>query len=1002
MKKIIAILAVFIFSFCLAAVLKQSNNIYAEEAVIVECSLSEKYKLGDTVEIGQVYFSGGISSDGSMVYLPDGSATAEKEIVLSDYGRYAVKYYSKQSDRMLFGYKYFTVDTNLVTFGNNNSSAYYGYNEISGKTGVNISVARGDEATFNAVVNLSELSPDEPLIDFAFAPEKIGTPDAYRVYMKLTDIYDSDNYVIVRMQSWSDMGTWADPFIYMDVRGPQTEWTSSVEQNDNHHKRGENGKGWYIDQTSMCGRDSTGKREQSYVRFFFDYEELSMVTEHNHYGSQYLIDFDDPQWFDLNSETMWNGFTTGECLISFYSQSNTAAALNLTVIHIAGVDLQAETVSDSTPPALSIDFEGYSQDNLPRAVLGKRYRIFDATAYDNMDGDVDVITNVYFDYNGKRSIVSVKDGVFTPNKSGDYTIVYSASDKTGNKVIRTVDIGTSDIDLLEFSIEGKASSGIAGETLKAFNNISISSSNGNTVIFAIANHVDGKESIEFDGDSFIPSYSGKYEITVTVSDYTSERIETYEVRIFDSNVPLITGNVDIPAYMLLNASYNLPSLYANVYSGGKILSVETQIFVKENGGDERELTGSEYIPQTAGNATVIYRITRNGFTSERRYDTVIKDVGFGTSSLSLKDYFVSDSVNISATDVDMRFTANSNSQFHFINKVQAVNLDIKFDVEPTKNNFGRFSIILTDSVDKSVKVKLTYSNNGSNSGFYINDDSEQVKYIAANYIGNSKDLFMLKYNAINRYAFGSNTVYLTVKEDMSGRPFNGFPSDFVYVTFMFEGVSGTSEVILKSINNQSFYNVSRDRIKPEVNLVLSNGDKLPGEKVILNRAVFSDVLDPKVTARMSVTDPDGSYVIAECGTVLDESCDPNKSYVITATKIGDYTISYVVSDSRDNTFYYDYGFSVIDNIAPQITIGEHAEKANKGDTVKIASMISLTDNYSPADKISVYYYVKSPSSVITPAGESFTAGEAGIYTVYIYAFDENFNIAMVKYTVSVI
>ena len=252
----------------------------------VSAALKTEYEYGETVDVpqGEITY-GGVSTaaESHAVIFPDGSVSRDNAVLIEDYGKYTVRYYATVSGRKVYGDKAFTVKNTLCS--SVNSSYYYGVNENykTGK-GLSVSVKAGDELRVNKVVDLASIGYDYPFINFQFTPDNFGIADAYRVYMKLTDAYDEDNYIIVRMQNWSDFGSWADSQCYMDAKAPNQEWTTCIEKNDNHHKRGEEGKGWYCTRNSMTGRGADGKATYDTLRFFFDNDNLILKPQGSRAG----------------------------------------------------------------------------------------------------------------------------------------------------------------------------------------------------------------------------------------------------------------------------------------------------------------------------------------------------------------------------------------------------------------------------------------------------------------------------------------------------------------------------------------------------------------------------------------------------------------------------------------------------------------------------------------------------------------------------------------------
>lgn len=970
-----------------------------------EALLRSSYEFGETVSVpkAELEFNGEtVLSNDFVVYLPDGSAIKRERFEAEDYGKYTVRYYASVSGRTVYADKTFTVQNTICTASQEGTTYTYGVNEeYQTKKGLSLSIKAGDEVKINKLVDLSEANFQTSFVNFQFTPVNYGIADAYRVYMKLTDAYDENNYVIVRMQNWSDMGNWADGTCYIDAKAPNQEWTSSVEKTADHHKRGEEGKGWFGSYTSMTGRNAEGKREYNILNVFYDQANKRLNASGNYQGASMIVDLDDPEWYDLSKETLWKGFTTGECYVSFYGDRYNSSSLNLHITKLLGHDL-SQSDADEDAPVITVDYGAEEPSALPYALLGNEYKIFSATARDLTDGEVKTIANVYYDYDGNRCIVDSANGAFRPTKEGEYTIVYSATDKTGNTAYKTVCVECkATAEKFTVSVQGAVQSCLAGETVNLFESLNISGNNGNAEI-TVSVLQGGKETrIDLDSPTFTPLEAEDFTVKVVAKDYVSQTEASYTVEVNENPFPVFTKTAVLPKYFIKGATYTFGGNEAVVY-GGEMKKAEVKTFVSENGGARTEING-RYTPTAEGNAEIVFEAKNGENVTPISVTVPVIDVGYCSDYFDISAYF-QDSTGKVVTNVTedyLEVCASEEGSIHFINAVQADSLEMTLNVNKNYQAFNRFYVLLTDSENEKIQLKASYERAGDKITMYLNDNFSVIKTLPSNFDESSTSNILCNYTASNKNLYGFNDVWYTVEKDLQGNAFNGFPSGKVYLTVGFEEITGESRVKIMNINNQTLYALSRDSAKPQIIADSSIGSLRIGETVTLMPATYIDVLDPTVSCAMEVVDPNGKYAVATDGTKLDATCDVTKAYAITVDTYGDYSVVYSCKDSTNSReTLYAFTFSVKDFIAPEVSFVNPTTEVARGASVKIAN-VQVSDNYS--ETVSTYFCVRDPKGTVTAVGENkeFVADTVGTYTVFCYAFDEEGNSTFVSYDVKV-
>ena len=341
-------------------------------------------------------------------------------------------------------------------------------------------------------------------------------------------------------------------------------------------------------------------------------------------------------------------------------------------------------------------------------------------------------------------------------------------------------------------------------------------------------------------------------------------------------------------------------------------------------------------------------------------------------------------------------TTTSDATAIFVNPVQVENLYLQFKYSPDKSEYESMNIYLTDSEDKSQRIKLSYLWNEGISYFVVND-TLKVK-IPANTATSDSYLMQLNYVNSELAAYPHTSKPIKIGNYIDGTPFEGFSSNRAYVEFEFEGVNGVAGLILYTINNQPMWNFEEDFFGPQIFANRANGDVSLGSKVAIYGANAYDVLANTAELTVRVIAPSRTVVKSDNGVALDETCDASQNYVITVSEYGSYQVIFTAKDTIGNTVTYRYGFTVKDLERPVITVDTTSTNGKLGKNE--VRTYSVSDNYSVEENLSVYIIVIDPnySSIIVSDG-IFEADTKGVYTVSYYCYDEAGNTTIESYKV---
>ena len=637
-------------------------------------------------------------------------------------------------------------------------------------------------------------------------------------------------------------------------------------------------------------------------------------------------------------------------------------------------------------PDISIEWGEYSENNIPDAVKGVPYRVFSAYAEDAYSDEVGVSTKVYLHYlEDAKSLITLKNNCVTPKYYGVYTVEYTAVDMFGNKSVYTYDFNCKDDAELSVSLVGQVPSSAIAGIVTPIAPFTYSNAKGSVSSIITATHNGGKEVLNLTGEtSFIPMYSGEYTIEYELSDFSVTTSASYTVTVDKNSNAVFMGDAAMPKYFIVGRAYTLPSVDAKTFPTGTPVSVTPKISVKYGNERATDLTGFDFTPEKAGELTFTY----SAMSAVKVYKAQAIDVGEpGTTFDITKFFYAGDVAKFTAERKLMRIqTATEGATVEFINALPSRNFSINLNAYKN-SNFSTLNIFIKDSVDPNVQLKISYVDpRTDNSRVIINDDE----------IYKTKD-------------FEYDTQTFTYSEESNMMDFNtdvlidlpdgfaGFPSGLINVSLSFENVTGTAELELYRINNQTITNAKSDGFAPQLWLEVSSRETYRiNEVVSLGNIYFGDVLDPSSEVYVSVLSPNGDVVDSTEGKPLkDFKYVGNISdFDFRVTEYGDYYISFTVKDSTGNKKTYGYTIDVKDIVPPTATlVSDMPDSVKAGSGFKLSDIIVSDDVSAPENcNVTVILIGGQYGDVKTlEAGHSYTFNSKGTYYLYYIVADEEFN-----------
>ena len=957
-----------------------------------EVNLSLFYHTGSVLQIPKVnaIYKGEIYKTSHFLYLRQQVFTQDT-VKLDQKGDYRLEYAVNIQGKIYRLSKEFAVNDlgNHILINQHNSKiegnvASPTYMQTS-FTGVKITgSSEGASVVYDKIVDISNNTKNDPLITFSLTPSVYGEEDYQQITLTLTDVYDSTNKVNIQLYK----GSWSQSVAFVKA-GASNQLLTGLDkgvpkieqrfgQGIKHSFRGFN-----------VGFDT--------VTYYFDYKERAIYVANpgnTQYGNM-VIDLDNPDHFSPTA--LWNGFTTGEVYVSMTLEKVLNTPASYMVLNINGTDLSQSIIQDTIAPAINILTQDYDIKKPPVAKVGKSYPIFDAKAFDALDGNLTdkIEFKVFKNYgSSKAQLMPIDDRSFVPDIAGDYMVEYSVSDFSCNKGIKTYKVTAVEQDLQPIlNVDGTINDVITVGKKYTVPNITVSNGSGNSIIKTYLKDADGNIISNSQAEIFVQK-QGQYTYLIETEDYLGNKAtKVFQLDAKISNKPIF----DIPAmprYLLKGKSVILPELIAWDYTQGEPLSADYSITVTDaystrKLGNDRKFT--PIINSQQESVSVKYEVfSKTGGFDSFTVNLDVRDV-YTDSTLNLNRVFDLDSGMQYSEDYDsIEISTQSDGEFMLINPILASKFYFEAEIEQGKGNLNAFSIILEDFQDRKNQVVIRVINDGNKC--YASVNGGILKEISGSFNSQGADRFKIVYND------ATMSIYDNVNQNLLGflsaSGFKGFSSRRLYVTVRLEGVTDTTSIKLYDIGYQPLSNIGMDLIAPALELEHTIKTKAQiGETVIVPKALAVDVLDIATEIEVVVKNSAGVEVLKDNNIAY-------RSNSFVADTYGGFRIEYTVKDSSGSSDVYTYAVYVEDDQAPILEIkGDVAKKGKVGKKITLPSAI-VTDNLDT--QIAVKIAVVNPYGVMkTLEGSTFTPDIAGVYRITYYAFDNSGNLVSQHFKVEV-
>lgn len=1027
-KTIIAVSVLFAVSmlcFVLGVLLLPKQEVSATDATILPSApIEEKYSLGTAFVIpeGEIAYNGqNYTADAYSLQMPDGSVQEGRNHVLDMAGQYIVIYEVNTGELQLTAEQAFLVTQQMFAVSNAASSVTYAETldrYYQATSGLNVDLALNDTFTFSEPIDLNE-TPDFLNFDpYERVWSDLSVPaynrpnggymyviDAYKYILRLTDCYDSSNYIEIIIDL-IDSNTNGTPYSYQTYMRARMAGEESVGMNagtsygDAQITIGSTVYDVYYDRHGAQG--VRANQPSYFYPYLFKYDIATNQILFNCTGTNTWSLINDLDNGDVNRGNLFGGFTTGEVYLSIYTEECTGTSVDFQVAQIGkyeqtALEMENEYI-DTQEPEIYIDTVLDTSQEI-YAAKGEALTVLSAHAQDiNLVGGV--TTRMFYGYDSAQPVeIPINNGQVIPENTGVYTIEYTATDTYGNPALETVSITVRDDITNAVTITTEQAAELVAGLECVLPEFTITSINGETVETEIFAVFEGDEEnmipIDFETRSFLVEYVGEYEIRFVCRGALTETVYSYDiVSISEGVIRIDTSNAYLPKYFINNATYTLEPVTTYKYDAKFPELVDCSYYVIEDGAAERSIDYSEYTVQA--NSTVQFKYVYED-TSVLSEEISVVDVGFG-SSLNMENYFVGEAEKeIRASSILL--TANSQNTealVDFVN-IQSINaFSVSFRIPDGADNYEAFCISMTDVYDANNVCVLRFTSSSAGSMMLSVNGSEPmdlgVSFVSTRYLSVSYQHSTDRFEVV-----GSGSVACPVD----------FTSDKVFLAFSFEGISGNAGVEINSIGSQRINQGTSDTVSPTIVYDdTERGERKFGTVITIPVASVNDTLSPYLQKNFTISliSP-GGYATAEDGTLLN-GAPGNREYQVALEEYGNYRVEISYSDQSGNTATESYAIYVSDRTSPVITIANDYNaqtllSASRGQQITLADY-SVTDNFGEQGLRS-WVLVITPFNemIITDGGETIELNRLGRWKICYYSIDSAGNGAMRYYQIEV-
>lgn len=980
-----------------------------EETTGLTAPLAENVKIGQVIEVPDYYYES-VKATANIV-TPSGTVISGSKFTVDEGGKYVIEYvvdntvvHSEDCVAVMSASDMFSVNALASVEGISD----YAFEPNAGFSGVAINVKAGASVTFNREIDVTGFTKNDVFFEATVEPSEAEEADFAQMILTVTDPEDASSYFRLAITDGNYDG--GSPKCVVFLNGAANGQTSGG------YNYGKNPP--YFQFKDIYGTDILSSfrasrmngYSQHSIKLYYDVEENAIYAQYAE-GQRLVVDFNDPVIFGGN---VWDGFESGKAVLSVSFAEVKDIGGKVIFNQIGGISLQNEEIVDDVAPAITVDLGGESK--APNALIGTKYNIFPCTATDFFDNNVQVITSVTYKnvFGGAVSDVLVKDNAFTTDRLGTYTIRYVAVDYSGNQAVKEISFEciakADDIVLTRLP---------ADFTAQAFDSVSVPTieevrafgGNGTLDITVKVLDPDGQE-VPLNDFVFVPQKLGVHQVVYTATDYYGASASSVvKVEVTPCEKTLFNGNIILPKVLIAGFKYTLPQVTAKACYQDEIIDCNIQYLV--NG---QELSNARTFEAVAGENDVICRaVAADGTVCDELSTTVVAVDGQSGKDQTAYFYNEDGKMTVEETMTTVDLIAKEDSTVEFINSLNGSGFALGVNYLMENVYFGSFNVTLSDAENENVSV--TFKFQISNQGVKLT-----VPFGQATDFTSADGYFKLNFDSESGIVSDANVASMAVVDkDDAGNDFVGFGNN-VYAKWTFKDVYKESKISLSVLNNQSlgFRTENEEDIGdvkgPEIIFLGDMPVRVSlGSKFTLYPAKAYDVLSQTSEPTITVQSPSGKLIVPE--TAAD------REFVIDANEVGSYRVIYQAYDSLGNRTREGQLINVYDSVAPtmEVTFSDVTKKV--GDTITLPSVTAADDSgkvyydiflslpnsemrmlWHSANGVTTSYLKaddKNYPASFKVSENTFKLEMKGKYVLTVMAYDDNYNVTMQSFTITV-
>lgn len=962
----------------------------AAEPIYDNPNIQEFYILNEkfTVPAIQVEIEGERHPLNSKVVFPDGSAYDAHSFVLTNTGIYTIVYSCEVDGKLYQTEKSFEVKARSQDlFTLKNATVKFGKSDYCEElVGAQFDGSVGMEVVYDNVVDLSDGTKEDLFLELVATAHTPKSSDFTRFIITLTDVHDSSNIVYIKTQCATSNSYYRT---YMQAKTFEQRY---VGLDNGYPHFGYDYGGTVLGHSFGSWYDTPELNAEQTIKLYWDNSDLALYTISYTGAKVKVSDFNDESY----QEKLWGGFTTGEVKVKI-ALDGVSGSPRFVVKNINGISFASEYPQDNVAPKVQVELP---ENELPKAQVGKKFTLFDATVKDNL-ALKEVVTKVYYDYSAGGYVeCSINDGAFVPNREGEYAIVYIAEDTFGNKTQEVVTVyayKTLPELIVEFSDKSNEVRQ-KGEMFELRDYTIDGGSGGYKATFSLRK--DGEER-EISKMQISLMEIGQYEIVCKAVDYIGNVTETaYPLTIEEQTKLFLDSEIQLPKALISGQKFLLPIMEAYDYTGNTPVAVRPTISATIGGKAVDVAEDGTILPvATVDGEILTVKYTYNSGTLSNEYTKEIPVViAKDSDGLAIEKYFTLEGFSSKALLDSIQFIASeSKATTTFVKPVQAKSFSLEFFVDETLSNVSYIDFIFTDRIYKDISIQIRMNANGTMSlmgekgkSVYFTEKA-QKKTFAINY-NNDKKTF----SDLGGTAFGVAMTTLNDKE------FTGFISNEIYLTIQMGTVKEDVNLFISKLNGQVISRATRDNIAPQIFLDSEiGGSQSLNDTVTIYESNAYDVLGYIKSFTVSVIHKETNTPLVSNDGITLQDVDASRRYQVSLKEFGQYQIIVTATDSNNKKAEASKNMFVSDTEPPKIKTDKSIVTQGKvNESISLPAM-SVTDNYTAKDKIITYIVVVDPNESGKIYQSAFTPTMKGTYYVRYIAIDENGQIAMIEFSVQV-